>query len=244
MAKVRTQPERRAHTILTDRHGRQYSTYIEVDSMDPCAAITPYGWTPPILWNGQPFVAPSNFMHVNGKARFGFIDIRYDEWLAHTEERHRQYDDLVMNTALREFSSAAPEMVRRKDPALMRIVGDPPFPLEPIQAAKQGNKYVLGLSKAMPEWARPFFTPRATVVKQFPDAEEFDDALDAQTVDLDQGDEGGDFDEGDAHDTIGLDDDLEALMDIEEETDPASSGRVAAPPRPKRAHRRTRPAPE
>jgi len=172
MAKVRTQADRRQNATVTDQHGRKYSVVLEKDTMHPCSPPNPKGWTPPLLNGRQPFIPPESYQSFPKGDPFS-MRIDYDRWIADLEAAHRRFDEKISSSAVLLFGSAAAKMIEEKNVELMRYVGPPPMPVEPVKAARAGNKFALGLTDKMPEWAVPFFTAPPKVEQEFPDVDEY-----------------------------------------------------------------------
>lgn len=245
MAKIRTQADRRQHATVTDQHGRKFYVVIEKDTMHPCSQPTPIGWNPPLLGGKKPFLPPQQYQTFAPNDPFR-MEINYDLWIADVEGEHTSRADKIGAAAVMMFGSGAADAIKRNDPELMRYVGKPPMPLEPIKAAKQGNQFALGLSPRMPNWAIPFFT--APVIKEeifedvYDDVEEeprsnagsgADDDFETAT---DNEDRFTDTIEGEPEEPVFgraiVDEDLE---EIEEEVDPDAVGGRRMDPRARRA---------
>lgn len=145
-----SQAKMREAMEYTDQHGRIWFGFGDIKAkLHPATPLTPMGWEAPWYPN-QAF------------ARFGpknpnTFTWDYDGMLAAGLEAEQRYRDLL-------FAAATHFNVPNFDPAsdeptaqMKRDVGEPPLPLDPIRAAKQGNGYILGL--------RPFDERRPGDVK-------------------------------------------------------------------------------
>jgi hypothetical protein len=105
-----------------------------------CAQPTPIGWTAPLMPEGpyvkiKPFTAELS------------IEIDYTAWLNDLREAHRDWERIKTQFAQAMYGDAMAQYVETPSQALLAQAGPKPFPLEPIIAAQQGNKWILGLSK-------------------------------------------------------------------------------------------------
>jgi hypothetical protein len=242
MAKIRTQADRRQISTVMDQHGRKYRVFVEKDTMHPCSPPAPKDWAPPLLAGRTPFVAPENYLFYPKDDPFS-MTIDYDRWIADLEQQHKSYEERLSTAAVMMYGSQAAQALENKNPELLRFVGPPPMAVEPIKAAKAGNKFVLGLSDKMPTWATPFFTAPAKAVEEFPDVEDYPNedepaAAEVESADDDEGFEPATDDEltadadEDVDDAVDAEDDVERFLAIEEEVDPAAAGGKKKDPRP------------
>jgi hypothetical protein len=171
MAKVRTQPERRQNATLIDQHGRKWAVTIERDTMHPCSTPRPKGWEAPKLAGQKALIPPEQYLSYPPDDPFT-MKIDYDQIIADRQDALREWEDRLRTNATMLYGSGAVAAIQRNDPELVRFTGAKPEPAEPWMACRQGNKFALGLSKKMPEWAIPFFSAPAKVERVFEDAYE------------------------------------------------------------------------
>jgi len=237
MPKVRTQPDRRQHAVVTDQHRRKFWTVIEKDTMRSCSALIPKGWTPPLLNGKTPFVPPECYITYAPDDPFE-MTINYDVWIADVEREHEAYAQRMSAAAIMQFGSGASDAIKRQSPELMHYVGKPPIAVEPIKAARKGNLFALGLSSNMPAWAVPFFTAPVKAEEEFPDAEDDypdEEALTAALA-IDEASEFPDVEEPADRFNMILDSELESAIDIEEQHDPQATGGTSVDPRAEARH--------
>lgn len=231
MAKIRTQADRRNSVVITDQHGRKFAVWVEKDTMHPCSALVPRGWNPPMLAGQTPFLPPEEYVSFPADEPFA-MRIDYDRWIAFVEQMHKMYDEKISSSAVLLFGSGAAQAIESKNVELMRYVGPPPTSVQPIKAARAGNKFVLGLTDKMPEWAIPFFSAPVVAEEVFPDVFE-DEEEDEVAPDPTAADEG--FEDAT--------EDEDKYQELEEEIDPAAIGGKKRDPRPaakrKGANRKT-----
>lgn len=166
MAKVLDQAARRENAILTDDYGREWDTTVDVISRGTCAPINPLSFHDPLN-------TPQKYLRADTNRRRLHID--FDRWIDDLENAHRDYEQKLFDDAMMLFGEGGPKAYEERIPALMRYTGTGPQAVEPVKAAKAGNKFCLGLSDKMPEWAKKFFVKPEAPKAEFPDAEEYAD---------------------------------------------------------------------
>jgi len=167
------QSQKRAYAIYTDQHGRPWGAVIENKTGDPCGPLEPQF--------RAPLRVDDKYITVNSRMRQ--LTIRYADIILDIEDALETWNTSLREYARKEYGSQAHEAITNPPPALLDLVGPKPNGLgarEPWEAAMQGNKWILGLSDAKPQWAEPFFTEKqiqtaARVVEitaTYPDADE------------------------------------------------------------------------
>ncbi len=167
------QSRRRAYAIYTDQHGRPWGASIENKTGDPCGPMEPQ-FRAPLRPNDK-------YLTVNSRMRQ--IVIRYADMILDIEEANAEWDRELRDFARMNYGDKAHEAILNPPPALLDLVGPKPNGIgarEPWEAAMQGNKWILGLADAKPQWAEEFF-PEVEVKREtrvleitatYPDAEE------------------------------------------------------------------------
>lgn len=129
-----SQAKQRRYVILTDEHGRRWGQNIEnstgerVGAWDaPLAPLVPPGQYV------KPIRDPENPMLFTGK-----VKIDYDRIIADGREAIAEWERQAMR-----FRRQQPDLTQA---SLEDLIGPIPPPVEPWIAAKQGDKWVLGLS--------------------------------------------------------------------------------------------------
>lgn len=138
MAKAKDQQEKRRPAILTDQWGRKYRTVLERATGDPVGALVPVLAAP----LGPPDDPDCWRVHSDEPNR---ITLLYENWLSKLEAAHLQWRSQIGRFAQAMYGEKAAEAVEHPSAELLNTVGPKPFPLEPVLAAREGNKYVLGL---------------------------------------------------------------------------------------------------
>ena len=103
-----------------------------------CSPILPKGWNAPVM-------PPPQYLKLStdGELR---ITIAYEEWLTDLRGAHKDWQDNLRHLARGMYGDGMAEAIVKPSPALLAEVGPQPYPLEPVLACKQGNKWALGLS--------------------------------------------------------------------------------------------------
>lgn len=148
---------------MQDEFGRTWETTIDFIANGPCAPINPKF--------KSPLDYPQKYLKFQGKIPH-ILKIDWDTWIADLEVGHRDWDTRLYDDAIMLFGQAGLKMYTDKAPELLRHTGPKPQPVELVKAAKAGNKFILGLSDQMPEWAKPFMVQAEKPVLEFPDAED------------------------------------------------------------------------
>ncbi len=142
----RSQRDFRRSQNMTDQHGREWFATIELKTGHPCGLIQPK-FTAPLD-------VPQQYLTINLEKPYELI-IAYDPWIASLRAAWTARAAHLRSVGLAVHGDKYnPEKPSREQ---LEIVGPPPQPVEPVIAAKQGNKYVLGLTEKMPDWAKPYF---------------------------------------------------------------------------------------
>lgn len=155
--KERSQPDSMMPMILTDQHGREFSTQLSKDSGHPTTMLTAVGWRPPL----QSMVPPQKYFTFGKGARLGQTRIDYERWIVDYTNAHKEYEVELRTWAKRAFQMGAARAIAERDPELIALAGQPPQHVDFIKAMASGNKWALGLPRPdggaypMPPWAEP-----------------------------------------------------------------------------------------
>jgi hypothetical protein len=154
-----SQSARRKPRKLKDPYGRTWETTFDVVADDACAPINPHGWD-------SPLVVPQKYLRVQPDDR-GLLKEMYGPWLADLEAAHKEYEQRLFDDAMTIFGHEGPKAYEDRSPALLRYTGVAPQAIEPVLAAMQGNKWMLGLTdKPDPRLTR-FFVKETPVVPDY-----------------------------------------------------------------------------
>lgn len=143
------QPDKRRSQRFTDQHDRKWSGIIEIKSGLPTGPIRPLDFNPPLD-------VPQEFIEYDPMEPSS-IKIRYEKWIAALEDAKRKWEQRLVDRAQEMFGDQAGKYIKKPTSELLRRVGPEPKPVEPVQAAAAGNKWVLGLTPIKPKWAEKFF---------------------------------------------------------------------------------------
>lgn len=173
-----SQPERRAYNVFVDQHGREWGTAIDTKTQHSCGPWEPQFTAP---W----YPEHKYIRHVPKSYRNILID--YDKNIADLKDAHDAYDDLRLKTAMNQYGNAFTDRLGASHyedpPELQKLTGKPPFPIAYPEAAKEGNKWVLGQSNVIPRWAYALLAVTQEQTRKYLDAE--DEAVE-KAVDLDE----------------------------------------------------------
>lgn len=195
------QPSTRRPGRWTDQHGRKWHASVDIRSGGAVGPIQPLGWRAPWMPD-QTFFRFSDEEHTQ-------MTIDYQQMLDERLAAHESWSTEFRSAALKRGWSPDDEEKRN---SLIELVGPMPHPVEPILAAMQGNKWILGLTQVVDKRLEPFIPKKVTRTEK---------AL----ADVDYS-----FDpESDS-----LKDNLEELMDIEESVDPDATPRGRVPVKPRK----------
>lgn len=173
-----SQPERRSYNVFVDQHGREWGTPIDTKSGHSCGP-----WEPRFT---APWLPEFKYIkHVPKSFRNIYID--YAKNITDLKEAHDAFDELRLKTAMNQYGNAFTERLGQSHeedpPELQKLTGKPPFPLAYPEAAKEGNKWVLGFSNVIPKWAYALLAVSQEPERKYLDA---DDEEVEKAVDLDE----------------------------------------------------------
>jgi hypothetical protein len=166
------QARQRRYMTYLDQHGRKWGATTENRTGDPCGPIEPHF--------AAPLIPEQKYIVLAADKRSVRID--YTRWLLDLADAQAVYDRMVRETAVAMYGQKASEAIANPPRELLDRVGVPPTQRrEPIEAAHQGNRWVLGLTPVKPAWANEFYPDgdpvhqRATVLemtREYPDADD------------------------------------------------------------------------
>lgn len=131
-----SQADLRRPQWMTDDHGRRWFADVEKRSGYPVGPIRPRFDAPWYPDQSALKIDPDDPSHIR---------IDYEALLAERQEAHALYHQrAVEEAASRQWP--VPELGEPYRRELQLIIGKPPQPIEPVVAAMQGNKYILGLT--------------------------------------------------------------------------------------------------
>lgn len=164
---TRSQRDVRTVRIFTDEHGRQWRATVNnlgIHAGYPVSPLTP-------LFEA-PIYPPSQYIKIDDIAS-GQIHIDTQAWLEDRLAAHAAYELLKQQQAVQLYGDGAAAAIERGDKALFFRIGQPPFPIEQVEAYEQGHPWVLGFDLEKPESLEPFFPePQAVQRRRFTTAAE------------------------------------------------------------------------
>lgn len=143
------QPDKRRPQRFTDQHGRKWSGTIEIKSGVATGPISPLDFTPPLD-------VPQQFIQYD-KMEPNAIKVNYAMWITALEQAKRDWQARLVSRAREIYGDQAGKFIKNPSAELLQAVGPEPLPVEPVQAAAAGNRWVLGLTPIKPKWAETFF---------------------------------------------------------------------------------------
>ena len=188
--------------------GRPWDASIDKKSGYPTGSISPKGWK-------APWLPPITSFKFSEEEVNRFV-IDYDALLNERIEAHADYQTQKEQSAVSRGWDPNSE---EKQAVLESLIGKPPLPIEPIVAAMQGNSWMLGLTDKVDPRLEPFVRKLTRKQKMMAGLPDFSDEPIGVSGILE--DQEPDFR-----------DELDRLLDLEEDADPASTGgkRVAVKP--------------
>lgn len=173
----------RPYRVFTDQHGRKYGATTESESGHPCSPVDFMHRTP--AGNLPPWVPDTNYL-IFDPVEVGKVTVDYDKALMEKDRAIDDWSTLIRQNALAMYADKAGEQIEHPGPGLLQLVGPKPVGRELIAACQAGNKWALGFTDAMPQWAAPLMAtlpqPRKLTEQAYPDADEdADGALDVPT---------------------------------------------------------------
>ena len=141
-----SQADTRGLGEFTDQHGRVWEANTENKTRHPCGPYRPTF--------EAPFYPFNNYMDVKGTNR---VVIQYQRWLDDLDNANAEYDSTLRNYAFQMYGEQAVQYINKPPPELIALAGERPMrvPREFIEASQAENKWILGFTPTVPEWAEP-----------------------------------------------------------------------------------------
>lgn len=155
MPAIKSQVDARMLGVFTDQHGRKWEAPIEKATGHPCSHVTPK-FTAPYLPDQQYFTYDN---YERNK-----LTIDYDRAIADAKAAFTAWEDLLYQFALASYRDKAGEAMREPTPEMLRYAGAKPASYKIPEAAKAGNKWILGLTDVKPTWAQEHFPTRVSTL--------------------------------------------------------------------------------
>lgn len=152
---IKSQHDQRVHNgvehgdIFSDIHGRLYHAEVEISTSHPCSPFRPMGWKAP-LETPQHYLRYVRDKRLRDEAgrpvRRSFdIDIAYDQWIADWTQAGKRWDQDAIKLALSIHKDAWKDRKTLPEDVRLQMGERPGSKVAAVQAAKQGQPYVLGL---------------------------------------------------------------------------------------------------
>ena len=176
-----SQAETRRPAIYRDQHGRQWAATVEKRSGYPVGTLqllsrTPEGQMPPWLPDQRYFVfSPDNQTH---------LTIDYPTLLRERTQAHAEYlKECASIATARDWP--APVKGETIDHRIIAIVGKAPYPIEPVAAAMQGNRWILGLTDTVDPRLVEFVSQPTETDQLLADLPDFSDGFEEEDEPVD-----------------------------------------------------------
>ena len=131
-----SQMHQRRHGRWTDQHGRKWWAQVEIKTGEPCDRLHADGWHAPLM-------PPPKYLKVDLENP-GTVAVRYEAWVHDLKVANKEWvkkaNVIGMELYKDQYDPDAPYSA-----AVLLKAGPRPHAVEPVLAAKQGNKWVLGL---------------------------------------------------------------------------------------------------
>jgi hypothetical protein len=138
--------QRRGHKFK-DQHGREYFATVELKTGAPCGLIE-------MLFTA-PLMPERTYMEIVEERPYDLF-INYDRWLADIRTNRSDWEKEGRSRSRKiygtEYDASKPFTAE-----VLEIIGPPPQPIEPVLAAKQGNKWILGFTNKVDPRLIEFF---------------------------------------------------------------------------------------
>lgn len=166
------QPDKRFDQIMTDQHGRPWFAVIEMGKRGPSG---PTGGTPVPRFKA-PVYPDQKYFRYTPKNFTSFV-IDYDAIVQERQEAERTWTRVMREIAISKYADKALEVVKDPTPELLALTGPKPQPWQIWDAARKGNKWILGLAPLdkMPPWAVPFFPKFEEPEMEYPDLDDYEE---------------------------------------------------------------------
>lgn len=149
---MESQAKKRRGQRLVDQHGRPWFANIELKSGDPVGQIEPLFQAP--LIPPQMFLRKSSDMN-----RPNDLEIQYARWIEDNASTRATRDAKGREVSRKMFNTEY-DPTKPFSQTVLDMIGEEPDPIEPIIAASQGNRFVLGLSDRDVHGLAKFLIPK------------------------------------------------------------------------------------
>lgn len=135
---MQDQQKRRRGVVLHDQWGRKYHATMDKATGDSVGPIRP-DFEAVV---GLPDSPQHWRHHPEHPAK---IDIRYPGWIGELRAARQAWQADLERYARNLYGEKAGDALKNRPPELLNLAGGLPFPYELVEAASQGNKWILGL---------------------------------------------------------------------------------------------------
>ena len=166
-----SQADKRYTAEMTDQHGRKWIANIEMGRRGPSG---PSGELQPRF---KAPVYPPQVHFKFGKGTDTTFVIQYDDLIAERRAEEARWREKLHELAMEKYADKAGEVIANPPPALLALLGPKPQAWQVWDAARKGNKWVLGFAPidAKPPWAEKYFVTYEEPEEEYPDIEYADE---------------------------------------------------------------------
>lgn len=150
-----------------DQHGRRWGGNVEISTGHPTGQLEPQF--------SAPLMPPYQYIRFDDENHA--LVIEYDPWIADLTRKRKEWVEKGKRYGFEKYGGLFDAAKPFSEEVLLHI-GPPPQPVEPVLAAKQGNRWVLGMLgpngevPKMPDKLAPFFTKPVVKEERFEDVYE------------------------------------------------------------------------
>lgn len=157
----------RKYKRFKDTHGRQWGAVTEISTGDPCGPLEPQF--------SAPWMLPQQYLRYDAENHVLVPD--YDACIRDRQKAMKAYIEKGKKYGFEKYGALFDPNKPFTEEVLLYL-GPKPLPMEPAVAAKQGNRWILGLKgpngevPKMPAKLEPFFVKPIVVEEVFEDVYE------------------------------------------------------------------------
>lgn len=164
----------RRYAEFTDQHGRRWGATVEGETGHPTGPVDLMHRTP--AGNLPPWIPEAKYL-VFDPLNQGRLTIDYETAVNDRLQSVDDWEARLKEMAFKMHPNDAGEQIEKPGVALLSVIGLRPAAPDLVEACQAGNKWALGFSDAMPDWAAPLARVTGPIQtkprpKDYPDAAE------------------------------------------------------------------------
>lgn len=167
LGKPKTPRDLVKNVVVTDQHGRRWSVLVEKETYDAAGPYSPVGWSAPWLPPQKPgyFVLDRDQPHL--------VQIHYERITADQQVAESEYEGQLRKLGVALHGHAYdPEAPPTKN--VMDVLGDRPWSWQVAEAARRGDRWILGQSEKVNEKLAALIPAKR---RRLDDVSDFDESL-------------------------------------------------------------------